>query len=1288
MKTLPFWDLSQNDLTINELLLKKDYDRVIPFILNKKGDIESFGSIEDTFWILLALHLMQKLDLVNNEKINKFIFRFRSPKGGFFSKHEDYPDARTTFYAISCLHLLDLDLNEDEKRITFNYLMESRTKEGLFLHCRDPNCNCRQQTAFMYTFFAIGSIVLLNFQEKLESEFFEKITSLSFNIHNFDTFFFFLTVNLLKIDIKMEIKDLLKIIHFFQRKSGGFGRVQDTFWIITWLNSHKFLHRINKGVIIEKFLENQKNSDGGYNEQGESTSNLKVTTQAIIILSILNSLIVKELENEIFNRLSENTHNLLKRFSDQFSIKEGRVAEILGMLNSKYKWLNIKLLKFESVFSKYVQNLKALDQKIGKNVLKSVYEANQKKIDLLEFANSLNVNEEQIIRVIYDLIDSKLIYGNIEPSQLIKDAHILEISYLPEFILVRKDLLPSDEVLVEMESLNLVQEQINEALNNLQKYPIDFKESIEYLLDIDEVEIANFKIDRLFNDYLIIIKSNDEDIADKVSSMKYFKSDITNLYQKWKNISTSTLKALQDTHNDLSTKISSRMKIVTAYNELESFVNFVNENITKFRNKIEVFIAIFYKTCSRNELSLKSQEFLDYLDKMDEDFKEITQYIQKKSKELASITKKTKLFKNVIISDDPQLRKRIVSTAIKKKLQPFENWLENQWSQKRNDSFKKITEFKSKIHKHEELINHIKEMEISINSQLKSINNLENHGKIYSGTVKIINSINKSDKYISNFIRDTNKILEDFDLVVQDIPIIWADKIKQFGKKVQSLREKIGKKIIDKLEIQKKNEFEENIEAQIQNFMIKINDLDKIQSFNWKKINISYRELLNNQLSLIKQTIFQKNEQITGIYRENSEKFSRFGELSLIPLRKWENFYDSIDDGLRKKENDILDILLVRILFQLSTPRTGGRVNLSKLSEIIGLDQNIIRKRLKKLEENFKIEVNFIEKSEVIPLTEENQAQLRFEDFVLQCSQEFKESNEQIIRFFKYISDRKKISENEEEIKSKLEKFSEKIINSEMELQKNFSIQMKNDYNKVILKNLEEIIKKSKENLSYVQNILDIRADYDDTIKIEFFKIHKKFDEISNFNAFEELKTFELYNAEIDKFNQLINNFNIKSDEFIKNQSKNIENFSNYIIGLRNKYHSSVKKLKSNLRILNSQKIQKIKSRIIQNLKVILKTKIEDHQLKFQENLYKFENEAYKLKKKEDIESLNKILEDYYIQINKYLKNSQQEIDDFLKINETNYKLTRLKYKFEDILKSWNPEEIREGLIIFLGLFM
>ncbi|MFX1453495.1 MAG: hypothetical protein ACFFCM_21880, partial [Promethearchaeota archaeon] len=96
MKTLPFWDLSQNDLLNNELLLKKEYNRVIPFIMNKREENGSFGSVEDTFWSLLSLYLIQKLDLIDKEKINKFIFNFRSPKGGFFSTQDDYPDVSTT----------------------------------------------------------------------------------------------------------------------------------------------------------------------------------------------------------------------------------------------------------------------------------------------------------------------------------------------------------------------------------------------------------------------------------------------------------------------------------------------------------------------------------------------------------------------------------------------------------------------------------------------------------------------------------------------------------------------------------------------------------------------------------------------------------------------------------------------------------------------------------------------------------------------------------------------------------------------------------------------------------------------------------------------------------------------------------------------------------------------------------------------------------------------------------------------------------------------------------------
>jgi len=1254
----------------------------------KKEATGSYGNIEETFWVLMALYLMNKLDSVEKHKINQFIFNFRSPKGGFYSEDEEYPNVKTTFFAIACLRLLDMDLNEDEKRITFRNLMQFKTSSGLFQHCKAPNCKCKQQPAFMYTFFVIASLVLINYGDRLDSEFIEHFTNNQFNITNYDTFFFFLTLYLLNIEVRMQKKDINKIVNFFSRKIGGFGSISDTFWIISWLKAFGLSDRGDLGNLLERFLKNRRNSDGGYSEEKQIYSTVKTSAQAIIIYSLATPFVVNEIETHVFNRLSENTYILLKCISDEVSISEEQIAAILTILNSRYKWLKIKLLKFESVFNKFVENLKIADQKIGQAILKSVYMDGNEKLDLIKLSESLQVEEEQITRVIFDLVDSKLLYGDLSLAQLQKEPHKLKIKYIPKYILMRKEKLPFEDISAERQSVLLIQEQLNDYINDIQQFPDDLQEAIEYLLDIDEVEIANLKIDRLLNNYSIKIKSLDDEIERKFSEIKYFERDLLFYYHTWKKVSNSVLKNLKNLHDELLTKIDSRMKIVTAYNELESFVNFVNENIAAFRNKIEVFIAIFYKTCSRNELSLKKNEFLNYLDYMDENFKNITKYVQKKSRELAVVTKKIKLFKNVIISEEPQFSSHIISADLKKKLQPFESWLENQWNQKQNDSFKKINEFKSKIHNHEELLKYINETEIVLNSQLNAINKLENHEKIYSSTIKFIQSIAKADKYIFEFIRDTNKILENFDLVVQDIPIIWSEKIKQFGKKIQQLREKIGKKIIDSLEIKKKNDFEEKIETQIQNFIMKINELNNIQNMNWKKINISYRELLNNQLSLINQSIFQKNEQILKEYKENSKKYSRFGDLCVLPLRKWENFYESFGEGLKKKENNILNSLLIRILFQLSTKRTGGRVKLDKLFKIIGLEKTELRKRLKKLEEDFKIDINFIDKNEVIPLTEENKNQLKFEDFVLEETHEFKDLNDRVIRIFDTASQRKKISESEEAIKSILAEIAEKIVNLEVKLQKNFRDQINNEYNRNILKKLDEIKEKTQDNLNYIEKILNKRDEFKDFAKLELNKINKKFEKISNFSDFEKTETIELFNNEINNFYQLISNFKDASEVLIKKTSKNIKKFDRFVFDLKEKYLSSIKKLNSDLKILNYQKTKNIRKVLIQNLKIILSNKIENFQSKFQEKLIKFENDAYRLIKKKDNDALKEIIKNYYNEINLYLSETKDEIENFIKINEENYKLTRLKYKYEDLLESWKLDEIKEGLMIYISLFL
>ncbi len=422
-------------------------------------------------------------------------------------------------------------------------------------------------------------------------------------------------------------------------------------------------------------------------------------------------------------------------------------------------------------------------------------------------------------------------------------------------------------------------------------------------------------------------------------------------------------------------------------------------------------------------------------------------------------------------------------------------------------------------------------------------------------------------------------------------------------------------------------------------------------------------------------------------YQENSSKYPRFGDLSLLALRKWESFYESIDEDLKKKENNILDLLLANILFELSTSRTGGRVKLQKLSEIIGLELTVLRKRLKKLEEDFRIEINFIDRDEVVPLTEENKMQLKFEDFIIERIQEFRDLNGRLKRFFESISQRKKICENEESIKNKAKELKEKIISSQISLDKDFSEQMKNEYNKQLINDFEEIKENSIKNINSIDSIMDKRAEFGILAKKEIEKIKKKYEEIVSFTHFEKIETIEQFNAEMEEFYAMIYTFSKSSEENIKKRTKDIKSFDRYAFDLKNYYQNLAKELANDLKITSHEKFKHIKKVLVMNLGEILSSKIEDYLNEFQENLNKFENEANKLMKKKETEMLQDLIRKYHKEVNEFLKKSQDEIDNFFNTNEENYKLTRLKYKFENILDAWDINRIKESFMIYISLF-
>ena len=76
---------------------------------------------------------MNKVQLLDKEKVVNFILRHRAPIGGFFNIIKQ-PDVWTTFYAIFALKLLNSDAIEEEKSLHLRFIKSTINNDGFSIH--------------------------------------------------------------------------------------------------------------------------------------------------------------------------------------------------------------------------------------------------------------------------------------------------------------------------------------------------------------------------------------------------------------------------------------------------------------------------------------------------------------------------------------------------------------------------------------------------------------------------------------------------------------------------------------------------------------------------------------------------------------------------------------------------------------------------------------------------------------------------------------------------------------------------------------------------------------------------------------------------------------------------------------------------------------------------------------------------------------------------------------------------------------------------------------------------
>ncbi|MFX1450696.1 MAG: prenyltransferase/squalene oxidase repeat-containing protein [Promethearchaeota archaeon] len=1306
---LPFWEIPQYKIKKIHDLLRAEFQNASKYVINefKKSRDKGFGNLERTFWGLLSAYYLNSVSSLDVKSIEKYIFQFRSSGGGFFSESTSVPDVHSTFFAIYSLRILGFDLNEDEKQITVKFLLGNHRSDG-FSHCTDKNCKkCGGKTSLKSTFYAIASLYLLDRLNELDLNLVSKYLSKRLPKSDINNSLIILADFL--VEGSARVDDVSYLLEFqkedgsFCEKEEGEEDLENTFWVISCLSAINL--NFNRGIIFDKFLQKLHRKDGGYNKQPLNTeSDLIDTAQAISITSLIIPELSEQIENDILRSIDAEKELYLINIADKNFIDEKFVLKILRNLQ-EYNWFTADLIQYKDLIDSFLKKLGSSERNLTEKIIKKLRKMHNTSIDLGEFAKSLKIpvsqgssylpSEDVVKKSINKLLEYKFVIGELEEARKrLKKTTYLKLQFIPSNVLVRRQKFDLDEVLKEKDNISNVDKHIKELSEAAIRIPEEFRMEIKNLLDIDEVELAREKLETSYNQKINNLEDYDKSIKFLKNSFNYIKVDILDSYQNWLQLSKNVEDKLADLKKQLEKNIAEKEKLIEAYNNLNELVNYVDENISTFNEDMDNLNSFFIDTCRLHNLDKKKQDILVKISALEDNIKKIAKEVQDRSKQISHITNKVKFLKNVIISDDLSISKRIVTHELKEKLQPFESWLENQWDAKRHLTSQKLEIIRSKIHKREELQNIIESKKKTFKVKLEEIprqiqqyidgNKYQLANEKLNGAINdILNFLSETVQFIHDFITDTNTLLEDFELTAEDIPLLWNDSTEQMREELIKMKNEVLKQIVSEQELDEKKQLDDSINKNIDEVSKKLTEISTLSKMDHEKITTNMKDFLKSRIKEIEDFCGNANDEISTFIKNTVKSFPNFNDTINISIHKWQTFLNSLSTVFNQVYDQTLSDFTINLIKSLSRPENGGRVNLEDLSRILGLNVGQVKNLLVKQISVSKLEAK-MEDKQIIPLYTENKMQLQFEELIIEFKEELNLNFEKFSNFFITSYERKQLDNNESEIRERIKEFKNSINNYDVEIKVKFENQIKNPYNEQLLLDWGNLKSQLNSKLENVTRILETRNEYNASFleKIQHFR--DKLGEISKtiINKIEDRKELpklisKLSAKEDDLRLEIIDQRNLFKNNIIQ-LTKDIEHFDKIIDDGYANFISESEKILLDLKNLKRKLEDKILEKQCEAEKEKLREKIQSHSVEFKELVDIMDKEVYNIIETGNLSEAATTLKQTFDDNKNYIKTVDNSITEFLKINSRVYR------GFKDtcvlILRDWNPEELENHL--------
>jgi hypothetical protein len=1288
-----------------------NYDKVLNIYnyWNKNLLFKPNLNLENIFWFLLFRKYLKQSTGVLRDELYHFILScevdiIEKDQLGFKLKPDSssFPDIWSLYYSLISLNILGLleeylssrGQNENIRKIK-NFLNE-HFKGNSFVHCLDKNCDrCKILPEEQTFYYVIEIYTLLGIDIRLYKERFKAF--LTEKKKGIALVFKFLFLKYFDLDSEIKEKEL-QYVYQLQQPDGGFSLnsegsdLETTFWIINVLENYSWLIDYNPAKIfsyitqsIEQLLSNNKPHD---------LLILVVLSQVIIILSLIWSKFIEEIERVLFQRLEDSEFIDTNQLKNTFGLSHG-IDEIITYINLSYT-IELRVIDNKLEFERLLENLSQAKKILIKEVYSQLSENSIislsdifKKYKSTYHYEPLKLKED-IFPIIEELIKKHFFTGEIRAKKgfLFRTKYFFYLDFLFERVVISDREVKSEKLLEEKAKLKDIRNDIYNMILKLKSTVPQIKEEIESYLYLEEIEYAKERLKFILRNALMeadFLNENIESSFNQNLSYINLQAVLASDIKQWKNAYALLKSRLIELNSYLQQKIKEReelRKFNNLLDELDNKVYDIEDYITReldlFRNYISEILEDGYSEEKFNLIIKAFTSILDYMNKSANAIYRISHQITSKEKKL-----------------------------IKKHKKVIDNWVN--FKEKYDSEFKDYT------------------------------NGFEFFNNVNRNIFSIKDDIKAEISKIKGSSRDAvknNRFQEAFDLIKSESEILlnqkvvqikeFKDSIKKEAKfkqklyplykylqeKLDSLEENILELIAEQVESLRDKVLEERNKANIQDFNNFINNSIQIFKDKIEKVKkatdaskLKQVDEVNKIFDEIMVDFEVNNKKFLKKYNDLKNLITNYDEIS-ISVKQYETYKNYFQNEIENLKEDYINSMISEQILVLSRDENSDTIDIKELSNKINIKCKVLIPKLKDLIEISRIQGDLFEdKKELLVHSEDYYKNKELKNFVEKKILKFyQEAVGKILALYDSCIKNKTLGVNLLEIQNRISdvrnlevlmnnQIKNKILELNVDEKRSENIGLKKDIDSIISNN-----KLALENISrnlIIFKELQIFVDHEySVVKLEMEKTYAKvLDFVVKVDTYDKLR--ELINDRNKKLEDRIKNTELNITEKLKSisstsyESKKFETeIREYYVRKKNElnelYQNKIEIIEERI---NVQKFEKNRNELINNLnkrRIYLSQLLGTLQARIEDFI---ETEQFKraylkvIKRQKDIEdeikSTNKdirvLIKDYSKQTRDFETRNKHITDDFdLFLKEFNEILReKIKVAEESILKSY-----------------